>query len=304
MDAIYIYQNIILSGIDMPENKMSDENPEIEGDEIEQNSVAKGTDYELFVKAVYEALLVADGIDNVAVNHNIKLMGKSGCEHQIDVFWEFQIAGCTHKVAIECKSYNSRVSIGRVRDFYGVLTDIPNLQGIFATKLGYQSGAQKYASHYGINLKEIREKPEDADWEGRIRTINFQINVVEPNILDFRPNLSLSAQNRYQQGQQIALKFGTHDPLIFDAQNNPIETFETLRGKLPHNGKDIEFATHRFDFPSHTLKTATESIDIEAVTIDYSVRVTKIDPIKIEADKFVKAIIKDVKSGEIKFIEK
>ncbi|MGC5749885.1 restriction endonuclease [Gluconobacter sp. NFX36] len=283
----------------MPENRLPDGSTE-----IEQSSVAKGTDYELFVKAVYEALLAADGIDNAVVNHNIKLIGKSGCEHQIDVFWEFKIAGCTHKVAIECKSYDSRVSIGRIRDFYGVLIDIPNLQGIFATKLGYQSGAQRYASHYGINLKEIRQESEAADWKGRIREINCQINIVEPNILDFRLDLSDSPQNRYQQSQKIALMIGTHDPLIFDPQNNPIETLETLRGKLPHNGKAIEFASHRFDFPNHTLKTATESIGIMAMTCDYSVKVTKMDPIKIEADKFVKAIIKDVKSGEIKFMKK
>lgn len=288
----------------MTENELPDEYTTTTNEEVEQNSVTKGTDYELFVKAVYEALLAVEGVENVTVEHNTKLTGKSGCKHQIDVYWEFRLVGCLHKIAIECKSYDTSVSIGRIRDFYGVLVDIPNLQGIFATTVGYQSGAIKYASHYGINIKEIRKTPVDADWNGRLRTLHLQINIVEPNILAFRPDLSSTALTHYQPGQEIAVQFLNHDPLIFDSQDNPIETFESLRKKLPHSNEDIEFATHRFDFPNHILKTATESIDINAVTIDYSVKVTKGDPIKMSADEFVKAIIKDVESGKTIFLTK
>lgn len=43
--------------------------------------------------------------------------------------------GVTHRVAIECKNYSSEVSVGKVRDFFGVLHDISNVNGIFRPKL-------------------------------------------------------------------------------------------------------------------------------------------------------------------------
>ena len=39
-----------------------------------------------------------------------KIQGISGCEHQIDVYWEFIIAGIRHRVAVECKNYSDSVS--------------------------------------------------------------------------------------------------------------------------------------------------------------------------------------------------
>ena len=45
----------------------------------------KGTDYELFVKDVYECLNKADGLNNVRIQHDVKLTGAAGVEHQIDV---------------------------------------------------------------------------------------------------------------------------------------------------------------------------------------------------------------------------
>jgi len=48
-------------------------------------------------------------------------------------------------------SENSKlVSIGKIRDFYGVLSDLNNVAGIMETKIGYQKGAKEY----GITLKE------------------------------------------------------------------------------------------------------------------------------------------------------
>ncbi len=116
----------------------------------------QNAEYEKFTQEVYQKLIKADGIHTIDVQHNVKLLGKSGQEHQIDVYWEYEIAGVEHKVAIECKNYNRTVPIGKVRDFYGVLSDLKNVVGIMVTKVGYQEGAKKFAESYGINLKELR----------------------------------------------------------------------------------------------------------------------------------------------------
>ena len=60
-------------------------------------------DYEKLVKKIYEDILALEGVENIEVKHNEKVNGKSGVEHQIDVFWEYRYADVTHKVLIECK---------------------------------------------------------------------------------------------------------------------------------------------------------------------------------------------------------
>ena len=72
------------------------------------------TEYELFTREIYQQLVDADIVKATKVQHNVKLEGKSGQKHQIDVYWEYEIAGVTHKVAIECKNYSKSIAIGKV----------------------------------------------------------------------------------------------------------------------------------------------------------------------------------------------
>ena len=114
-------------------------------------------EYELFTQEVYLQLLNYHHVCIKNVQHNIKLTGHSGCEHQIDVYWEYEKNGVNHHVAIECKNYNKRVEKEKVCAFQGVLADMENVEGIMVTKKGFQKGAKTYAKQYGISLKELRE---------------------------------------------------------------------------------------------------------------------------------------------------
>lgn len=132
------------------------------------------TEYEKFTQEIYQGLINAEGIHTIDVKHNVKLLGKSGQEHQIDVFWEYEMAGIKQKVAIECKKYKGSVPIGKVRDFHSVLSDLNNVNGVMVTKVGYQSGTKQYAEHYGINLMELRTPNEE---DGIIGEIRIQMNI-------------------------------------------------------------------------------------------------------------------------------
>ena len=92
-------------------------------------------EYEKFTQEIYQELVNADVLKTTKVQHNVKLKGRSEQEHQIDVYWEYEIAGTKQKVAIECKNYNKTVGIGKVRDFYGVLYDLNNVAGIIVAKV-------------------------------------------------------------------------------------------------------------------------------------------------------------------------
>ena len=120
------------------------------------------TEYEKFTREVCERLALFKGLQPSSVQHDVKLKGQSGQEHQVDVYWEYKKDGEVHRVAIECKNYSYGVSIGKVRDFYGVISDLDNVKGIMVTTVGYQKGAKQYADYYGISLKELRA-PRDGE---------------------------------------------------------------------------------------------------------------------------------------------
>ncbi|WP_217957310.1 hypothetical protein [Acutalibacter muris] len=68
-----------------------------------------GTEYELFVKEIYESILECNGIDNINVQHDVKMKGVNGVERQVDIFWEFELAGLKCKLVFECNDYRSAV---------------------------------------------------------------------------------------------------------------------------------------------------------------------------------------------------
>lgn len=137
------------------------------------------TEYELFTREVYRQLSAYHNTCFTKVQHNIKLKGRSGCEHQIDVYWEYIKDGITHRVAIECKNYNKAVPKEKVCAFYGILVDLDDVEGIMVSKKGFQKGAKQYAEHYGISLKELREPEGEETILGKLN-VRFHIERKRP----------------------------------------------------------------------------------------------------------------------------
>lgn len=97
--------------------------------------------YERFVQDVYKVLNANDGLSNAIVQHDVKLKGISR-EHQIDVYWQFSYGTVTYRVAVECKDYKNPVTAEKIEAFRSTLLDIGNdIQGIFASRNGFQTGA-------------------------------------------------------------------------------------------------------------------------------------------------------------------
>ncbi len=279
-------------------------------------------EYEKFTQEVYQGLINADGIKTIDVKHNVKLMGKSGQEHQIDVYWEYEYAGVKHKVAIECKNYKSQLPLGKIRDFYGVLSDLNNVAGIMVTKIGYQNGAKKMGAHYGIGLKELRTPNRG---EAIIAEIQLNLNIsirhclflvdsewAKANNLDFaryRQYLDTMSSFRWPPKKpSIIWATSTHIPLertpdakIRDPKGHVLATFDELEAKLPEEfeaGSD-----HVFPFEDAYVDTAWGPIKIKEVKYAHE-KDDQTTVISIDAQEFVKAILKDAISGEIKLISK
>lgn len=268
-------------------------------------------EYEKFTQEIYQELVNTDVLKATKVLHNIKLKGKSGQEHQIDVYWEYEIAGNKHKVAIECKNYNQTVAIGKVRDFFGALYDLIDVKGIMVTKVGYQKGAKEYASYYGIDLKELRTpNPGEAiigeiehHFNTAIRHCLFLINEDYAETEKFSITQYKHRLDSIRFDRTPKWIYSTHIPLelvdrdITDSNGNITTTLEEIEKGLPKDsGSDIVFK-----YEDAYVNTRWGKIKVKEIKYEYEHKNEK-KIIAIDAQGFVKAILKDALNGDVKFI--
>ncbi len=268
--------------------------------------INENTEYEKLVQEIYQAISNAEGVKNINVRHNIKLPGKSGCNHQIDVYWEFEMMGIKHCVAIECKNYSSEVPVGKIRDFFGVLHDVGNITGIFVTKVGYQRGADKFANHYGILLKELRF-PTAKDWEGRVKDIVLTIHALFINIKERNFDVDfdwLFANSNFKQGDKISLGGMADELKILDSAGNVLATLHELENTLPRYSPEINKAVHlQFSDGFFLDPSSGQRFKINGIRYLYDV-ISETQTSFSEGDAIAKAILKDVSSGAMKFFDK
>ena len=268
-------------------------------------------EYEKLVQAIYQTLHDAEGIRTVDVKHNVKIEGKSGCKHQIDVYWEFEMMGETHRVAIECKNYRDPLEIGKVRDFFGVLYDIGHINGILVTRSGYDSGGIKFADYYNINLREARI-PNEQDWKGRLKEIPLTITAFKANIIsrDIIPDGEwLLMRGIIDPGDEylsFSLPVDWEDQIIvYNGAGQRITDFLQRKRDLPTFGWEEEKGLkHTFGFDDGYVDTVELGrIKVKHIQFTYDVVSVSVSTV-IEGERIARAILKDVKTGQIRFFDR
>ena len=273
------------------------------------------TAFERFTQRVYQKLVNNDVLKPITVQHNVKLKGKSGCDHQIDVYWEYEIAGNLHRVAIECKNYDSQVPIGKVRDFFGVLQDLNNVRGIMVSSKGYQEGAKRFADFYGISLKELRMPGKNESLGSIITTVHEDIRrtlfLIDEGWIT-KNNFSLDRLRKFyaefQFKQADYWKAATHFPIetkdhyIRNAKGEKISSLDELEQQLPENpepGTEIVFP-----FEDGWLESRLWGpVKIREVKYEYESEAQE-TTIDLSADDFVEAILEDALDGKTEYIPK
>ncbi len=260
------------------------------------------TEYERFTQEVYQQLLSCQHPNIANVQHNIKLKGRSGCKHQIDVYWEYEKDGVNHCVAIECKNYKNSISISKVRDFFGVLNDIGGIQGIMVTTVGYQKGAKQFAKGYGISLKELRSPRAGETLIGEIdlrfhvekKSTLFKVDEKRAeergiNISEYKRRMdmiSIKKEHLWSNATHIPLPI--NDDKIRDSKGNVVTSLESVEG-----------ATTFED--AYVSTSCWGPVKILEVKHGHSTEDTH-RSIAIDAEGFVKAILKDVFSHNTEFM--
>lgn len=272
------------------------------------------TYYELFTQEIYRQLGQAIKVNAATVQHNVKLEGKSGQKHQIDVYWEYEKDGRTHRVAIECKNYSRRISLEKVCAFKGVLDDLDGVCGIMVSKVGFQKGAKKYAQQYGISLKELRTPGHGETIVGEIENhlhseVRYTLFWIDEDwaaknsfdVEQYRKHLSLLYTSRTELWTSLPFIYlDRKDDVLKDESGNMITSLKELEKRMPdHPTNDFPFV---FKFDNAFLESRDFGpIKILAVKYDYNIH-DQHQTIALDAGVLVKAIIKDAQSNETDFV--
>jgi hypothetical protein len=117
-----------------------------------------GALYEDLAQVVFQSIVNQSDLRNVEVRNNVRLEGKFGNLHQIDIYWKFAVDRLEYETVVEAKDWKSPVDVGELLRFRSVLDDLPGQpKGIHVSRSGYQKGALEYARAHGILLYELRE---------------------------------------------------------------------------------------------------------------------------------------------------
>ena len=112
--------------------------------------------YEKLTAMMLESALKQFNAERISVQHDQKVQGKSGHQHQIDVLAEFYVAGLRFLVAVECKMYlTRRVGIDEILEVSSRIEDIGAHKGVIVTTQGFQEGALTFAKSRGIGLIKL-----------------------------------------------------------------------------------------------------------------------------------------------------
>lgn len=270
----------------------------------------QGTEFELFVKAIYEEILEQGDIENVKVEHDVKVIGKSGQPHQIDVYWEFKQAGVAHRVAVECKEYKSTVSVGKVRDFYGALEDIGNINGIFVTTQGYQKGAITFAEYKGISLKTVKEPTqEDIDAFQGIKTISLNINAICIGNVSMTPVLDVHwviDNTDINEGDQFSFSAPNNEVKVLDSNFNLLGTVLDFENKLSREPENTKGLTYQYDFDDgfiHIPNSSYPPLKLKSLKFSYDTYTIN-STSEINFKLMAEAVLKDIITGDFHLYNK
>ncbi|HHX8361433.1 TPA: restriction endonuclease [Vibrio alginolyticus] len=256
-----------------------------------------GLEFELLVRAIYEQILSQEDIKNIMVQHDVKKEGRSGQKHQVDLYWEFEVAQTVHRVAVECKEYKNPVQIGKIRDFYGVIEDLGNTSGVFVTTSKYQKGAITYAQSKGIQLK-IVETPTDE------RVDTFTTNIHLNNLYDVKASPRLDMDwlidiANIEEGTPICIEAPQDELILQDVDGNYVCSFYELECKLPRSNESRKNLSHTYSFTDTFLTWPNSPYQpLKILGIDYTYNevvntTSSVSKFRVEAEKLLKDVMDD-----------
>lgn len=275
-----------------------------------------GKQYELFVANLQQALLDAENVTtqkNIRVETNKKILDNCGIERQFDIYWEYELGGLTYKTVIECKDYNSHISVEKIDALIGKVRDIPDLKAVFATKMGYQSGAKTKAEQNKIDLLVVREQ-NDSDWTDTdgtpfLKKICIDLHVCMPaQIQKFEPVIDdkwLKESVETDASQPLNITAPANEIFIDNVKSGERYSLYDLANKLsPLDGKEYGLFEKVEEFDEAFICVKDVKQKIASYKIEYSIPNPHTIPIEIDFSKELIGVIEYLQKGTKKSIFK
>jgi hypothetical protein len=143
-------------------------------------------DFERFVAGIYAE------DENLLVEHNVTLIGKSGATRQIDVRFTHTVKAHTYVTVVECKRWKDRVTRERIDVLAATIEDVNASKGVMFTTTGFEPGAEAYAKQKGIDLFLVRDLT-DKEWGLPGRVVSFYLHIYGAQVTSFQQTAQLIA---------------------------------------------------------------------------------------------------------------
>lgn len=239
-----------------------------------------GKTYEEFVQKLQQALIDSEEYlkqKNIKIEKNKKLQDNRGRDREFDLYWEYELAEVKYKTVIECKDYNSKISIEKIDALVGKIQDFPDLKPIFATKVGYQKGAEEKAKDYKIELLIVREQ-NDNDWEDKdgtplIKSILINTHILHPaKIIEFKPMIDknfIEDNTNFDISKPITFSGMTNEIIIEDKIKNERYSLADLEYKLRELSDGIGELTYTQEFENAYINYLDYFLKLRGYIVKY-----------------------------------
>lgn len=254
-----------------------------------------GKAYEHLVQNIYKEILKVEGINNIEVQHNVILKGKT-TNHQIDVYWEHEIGYSKFKTVIQAKDWNYKVPQKEMLAFVEIIKDLPTgTKGVFISKSGFQKGTIKVAEANGIDIYELR-KPNINDFENKMINIKLTQKVKIP----YYQNINITI-NRTKNPNFNKNGLFVSGGLMICEKNGNKTIQEIILNLCNENGKEIKRSEYLFN-EGYTLLNG-QKIFIEKLTGNFGITETEIKT-NIDGYTHIGMILKNIIEKETKIFDK
>ncbi len=252
------------------------------------SSKAKGTKYEKYIEKICKSINSYRCFNLIELTQNKKIVGDSGVEHQIDVYWEFVFNSKRYKCIFECKNYENKISKDKIATLDSISHDIQNSIPIIVSTKGFQSGAQAYAKARGVTPFICRELY-DEDWHNRVKTFEIHLIVNNPII-----NISVISHDENCDNMRLTniMMAVIHD------YDKGIETSvcDFAKAIIKPDGIDTQKTIH---FNNAFLFYEPEDIKVKVSDLLISIKYDKSEEvITIDGDDYIQGLLFDVLNNQ------
>ncbi len=249
-------------------------------------------EYEEVTKYIYETLGQASGVKIECFGKDCKIVGKSTVTHQIDVLASHSDGLHTYKTVVECKYWDENINKDIIMKVAEIVEDAGINKGVIVSKKGFTPDAISFAKYRNIGLIELREPNED-DWKGRLRNIQFEINMLLPQITNFQLLVDKDTKTNLQAGS-IRIEFldiRQPDGTIENIEKW-IEEFNAEVVKKQEN--ELFEKIYRFDKGTYIIHNFTnDETEITGLKLNGLLKISK-STIEIKGEEHIYMVMKSI----------